>query len=172
MSISDQEPPTYQISSQEDRDSIVADVLAHAALQEAQYRQPISDPVPPGLWKGPLAIVVLVLAGVLAAFPPGWLSGEWPAELTDADRLSGLTAAMHIQAEQLEAYRLRHGRLPSSLDELELSYPDVRYVRSNNRVYQLVVTGPDGRNLVYDSAQPAAGFDAVASEWLAGSSTP
>ena len=165
MSIPDKEPPTYQISSPKDREQIVAEVVAHAALQEAQYKQPLSDPAPPGRWKGPLALAVLFVAGLLAAFPPGW-AGSRPSRLTDEDRLRGLRAAIHIQAQQLDAFRAREGRLPGSLEELELAVPGMRYVRSNNRVYQLVATGPDGRNLVYDSAQPAAEFAAVASEWI------
>lgn len=165
MGINEKDPPTYRVSSAQDREQIIAEVVAHAALQEAQYRQPMADPRKPGGWKIALAVALLVVAGGAAAFPPAWLAGSTP-RLTDDDRVRGLMATMHIQAQQLDAFRARTGRLPNSLDELEHTAPEVHYVRSSHRVYQLVVTAPDGRNLVYDSGRPAEDFAAVASGWL------
>lgn len=165
MSSSDKDLPTYEISSAADRERIIAEVVAHASLQEAQYRQPVVDPTPPGTWKLGIALVVLCVAGAVAAFPPWWLTGPVPG-ITSDDRLRGLRAAVHIQAQQLEAHRAREGRLPRSLDEVPLVVSGIHYVRSNNRIYQLVVTGPDGTNLVYDSARPAAEFAAVADGWF------
>lgn len=164
MSIGDKDVPTFEISSEEDRQQIVAEVIAHAALQEAHYRQPMSDPTTPGRWKAPLALVVMALAAALAIFPPSWAAPR-PGRLAEEDLLRGLRASLYIQATQLEAFRVREGRLPGTLDELEHPVGGLRYVRSNNRVYQLVATGPDGRNLVYDSAQPDSAFAAAAPAW-------
>ena len=43
--------------------------------------------------------------------------------------------------------------------------PGIRFVRSNNRVYQLVAARPNGRALVYDSARPDPEFEDVENGW-------
>ena len=166
MTTEDLDPPIDPVSSQEDRDRLLAETLAHAELMEAQYRQPLPETVRTGQWKAPLALVVLALAGYIAVAPPGWVAGAPPPQVEAAELERGAIAALHLQAHQVEAFRVRNGRLPRSLDELPVQLPGIRFVRSNNRVYQLVAAGPDGGAVVYDSASPEARFDQVAAGWI------
>ena len=107
--------------------------------------------------------VLVALAAWLSASPPAWLRGDPPAAPTVQDQARGLRAHLFLQAQQIEAFRLREGRLPASLDEVPGAAGDLRYVRSNNRVYQLVAS--DGRaTVVYDSARPDPAF-AQAAPW-------
>ncbi len=142
------------VSSPEDRDRLLAATLAHVEAQDAQYRLVMEDERRPGRWKGPLALVVLALAGVIAVWPPAWLAGPAPRVPTQAELTTGARAALALQAEQVRVFQIRNNRLPRSLDELPFPPEGIRYVRSNNRVFQLVAPLPDGRALVYDAAQP------------------
>ncbi len=74
--------------------------------------------------------------------------------------------ALLLQAEQIEAFRVDRLRLPNSLDELDGRLPGVRFVRSGSRAYQLIAYEADGTAIVYDSAHPAAEFEALDSGWV------
>ena len=165
MTIDDLDPPTHPVSSPEDRDRLLAEALVHAELQEAQYRQPLTEAARTGQWKAPLAFVVLLLAAYIGVAPPGWVAGEPPLQVTPAALERGVVAALHLQAQQIEAFRVRNGRLPRTLEELPIRVPGVRFVRSNNRLYQLVAARPDGQALVYDSANPELAFEQIAAGW-------
>lgn len=155
-------------SSEEDREAVLAEALAHAATQEAQYRQPLPETRRTGRWKAPLAFVVFGLSAVLLAFPPPWLTGDPPPTLTQGDRERGVRAALYLQAQQVEAFRVKRGRLPGSLEELDEPIPGIAFVRSNNRVFQLVTPDPAGGNLIYDSTRPTEDFRSAAGAWEVG----
>lgn len=82
--------------------------------------------------------------------------------------MRGLRTVLYLQAQQIEAYRLREGHLPDSLGEVPARFAGIRYVRSNSRVYQLVGHGPDGSPVVYDSTRPDPIFRTAAAPVLAG----
>lgn len=155
------------ISSPEVRDRLLAEALAHAEHKDARYRVPYSDPTGPNRWKALLVVVLLALAGAAAAAPPRWIRPEPPASLGRAEELRGLRVALLLQADQVEAFRLRTQRLPTALDEVPGQLPGIRYVRSGNRVYQLVAYGADGSAVVYDSAAPTPPFRALTPPWQA-----
>ena len=160
MALHNREPPTHRISQTEERKRILAEALVHAAEHEQRYRT-IGSP-PPGIpWKWPTAFLLLALSAYLSLLPPGWLAGPTPPTSTQGEMDRGLRAAMWIQAQQIEAYRLRYSGLPLTLADVGPAIPGLIYVRSNNRVYQLVANRPGARRLVYDSARPAAGFAAA-----------
>jgi hypothetical protein len=159
MSDVDLEEATHIVSTPEDRDRLLAETLAHAEVQDAQYKQPLPETVQIGLWKTPLGLVVFMLAAYIAVSPPSWLAGDPAPQLIDAELERGAAAALFIQAEQIRVFRTRTGRLPQTLDELPVRLPDIRYVRSNNRVFQLVAAGPNGEALVYDAARPDPRFE-------------
>lgn len=140
-------------STPEERDRLIAEALAHAEALDAVYLPP-SEVEPDRRWRGPLALVLLMLAMVMGLFPPSWLAGPEPPAVSAADRVLGLRLTLELQAAHIEAYQQRHQRLPDRLDELGSALPGVRYVRSGERVYQLVAYGPDGRPVVWDSARP------------------
>ena len=80
--------------------------------------------------------------------------------------------ALILQAQQVEAFRVRSQRLPNSLDELPGAVQGVRYARSGNRAYQLIVYERDGNAIVYDSADPAPPFRILMSAWAPAEEAP
>jgi hypothetical protein len=171
VAINDNEPPTDEISSEDDRARILQDALAFAEGAEAVYRQPLPEAQRVGVWKVPLAFVVLALAAYIAAFPPAWIVAP-TASLTADDIERGIRATMELQAEQIGAFRVRHDRLPHSLDELPASASGIRFVRTNNRVYQLVATSPSGHAVVYDSTKPSEEFERLSGLWRGSQDRP
>jgi hypothetical protein len=164
VSLDDHEPPVHRVSKAADRDRLLAEAMAHVEAQDAQYRLPMELQERQPLWKALLAILLLLTAGYLAAFPPALLRGTPASGVSTAERERGVRAALYLQAQQVEAFRLREGRLPTSLREVDVRLSDMEFVRSNSRVYQLVTHGPGGR-VVYDSARPAPAVAAVAAPW-------
>ncbi len=165
MTRSDHDPSKTFVSREEERQRVLAEALAHASAQDEAFRQPSEQVQPTGRWKTPLALVLLLLAAVVAAFPPSVLTPGARPELRQSDLAQGARATLYLEAQQIEAFRLMRGHLPASLEELPDRIPGVVFIRSNNRVYQLVTRRPNGSNLVYDSAHPAPGFAMAAAGW-------
>lgn len=151
------------VSTPEDRDRILAAALAHAEIQDAQYRQPHPEAIRTGQWKSMLATVVFILAAWVAVAPPSWALGEERPSVPPTQARRGVEAALVIQAEQIRVFEARNGRLPASLDEVPNRLLGIRYVRSNNRTFQLVAEAPDGGSIVYDAASVGPRFEAAAS---------
>lgn len=153
-------------SSPEERDRLVAEALAHAEARDLSYRPPAS--APPMRWKGAAASAGMLLGAVLLIAPPAWLRGEPAPSVPREARELGALMTLHIQALEIEAYRQRYQRLPDRLDDLGAELPGLRFVRSNDRVYQLVAYGPDGRAVVYDSTHPAPELEEEMARFLSG----
>jgi len=149
-----------EVSTPEARDRLLAATLAHAAMQEAVYRVPM-DTGETRRWKGMIASTIFFFAAVAALSPPGLLVPDAPAQLTVADHLYGVRITLLLQAEQVEAFRVRTQRLPDSLADLAATFPGVRFVKSSNRLYQLLAYTPDGVAVVYDSSTPAPEFQTI-----------
>ncbi len=166
MSLDEQDPPVHGISRPEDRDRILAEALAHAEQLDERHR--IHFPVDPrrGRWKTPVAMGILVVAALIAAFPPRWVSGPPLPVPAPAQLDRGLRIALYLQARQVEEFRAREGRLPRSLDEVAARFDDLLFVRSGSRVFQLVGHRPDGTPQVFDSARPTPGLDRRMASWL------
>jgi hypothetical protein len=145
------------VSTPEARARLLAEALAHAEHKEARYRVPLADTRLVARWKSLAASIVLVLAGVVAVSPPAWVSPEPPAQITPGSRIRGIRIALLLQAQQIEAYRVRTHELPVTLDELPAVLPGLRYARSG-RSYQLVAFDPAGTPIVYDAADPSPAF--------------
>lgn len=154
-----------EATTPEDRDRLLAAALAHVEMQDAMYRVSTEPNHQASSWKAAAAAILFLLATATAANPPGWVVPEAPATLTTADRLDGVRLTLLLQLQQIEVYRVREGRLPDALTDLPIVLPGVRFVKSNNRVYQLVAHAPDGEAVLYDSAAPAPWFDEVAARW-------
>lgn len=151
-----------EVTSPDERDRLLAAALAHVEMQEAIYRVP-TESTTPRHWKGLIAAGLFILAAVLAVLPPDPFVPAGPAPLSDADRLRGIRTALLVQAEQIEAFRVRESRLPTSLGEVDTALPDIRFVRSGTRLYQLVAYTPAGDAVIYDSAAPHSAFEDVGS---------
>jgi len=166
LTLEDPDPPDDSLSRVEDRERILADVLAHAEVQEAQYKAlPATEPVG-GRWKLAVASLLFALATWVALVPPAWVAGAAAPLPTEGDLERGLRAAIYLQVQQVEAFKLREGRLPSQLSELPVELPGLTLVRSNNRVYQIRGRRPDGVVVVYDSGRPSPAFEAAAEGWI------
>jgi hypothetical protein len=153
-------------SSPEERDRLIAEALAHAESRDLSYRPPPEAPVV--RWKGAAAALTALLGAALLVVPPGWLRGAPLPSVPPEARELGVRVTLLMQAQEVEAYRQRNQRLPDRLDDLGATMPGLRFVRSNDRVYQLVAYGPDGRAVVYDSTRPTADLGASASDLLSG----
>lgn len=160
------------VSSPEMRTRLLAEALAHAEHKDARYRIPFSRAAAVGRWKALAGTVILLLAGMVALVPPDWTRPEPPAELTAEERLRNVRAALLLQAQQVEAFRVRTQRLPSTLDEVGARLPGVRYVRSGTRAYQLVAFDPSGSAVVYDSTNPGPAFADLTIRWPPSSGAP
>jgi hypothetical protein len=162
LSQEDPDLPIQRVSRPEDRERLLAEALAHAEALEEQYRVVPADPPHAARWKGALAVVTFGIALLTAVFPPAWLAGPPAAIPTPGDRDRGLRTAVFLQAQQVEAFRVREGRLPLTLAELPARLPGLTLVRSNNRVYQIRGRRADGTLVIYDSARPSPAFEASA----------
>ncbi len=160
-----------EVSTPEARARLLAEALAHAAHKEARYRVPM-DTGTARRWKGLVALGIFILAAWVAVVPPGWVRPEPPAQLNQAARARSIRTALLLQAQQVEAFRVRTQRLPSGLDELPETLPGIRYARAGNRTYQLIGYEPDGNAIVYDSANPSDGFRALMAAWPPAEATP
>jgi hypothetical protein len=160
------------VSSPDVRDRLLAAALAHAEHQDARYRVPFSAAASAGLWKALAGSVILLLAGAAAVVPPGWATPEPPALLGRAEQARNARAALLLQAQQIEAFRVRAQRLPDTLGEVTGTLPGVRYVRSGTRAYQLVAYEANGNAIVYDSTNPAPAFAELAVGWAPPATAP
>ena len=166
MTTDDLDPKSDRVSSPEDRARLVAETLAHAVAQEAQYSQRVPVAVRGGGGRTAAALVLFALAAVIGVAPPAWLSGAPPRVVPSQSREEGAVAALYIPAQAVEAHRTRTGTLPATLEETGVVVPGVRFVRSNNRVYQLVTAQPGGTALVYDSSRPDPRFTQMGDGWF------
>lgn len=154
-----------EATSPDERDRLLAAALAHVEMQEAIYRVP-ADSASTRHWKSLIAAGVFVLAVLLAALPPDLLVPARPEPLSESDRLRGIRTALLVQAEQIEAFRVREERLPASLGEVDTALPGIRFVKSSNRLYQLVAHTPDGDAIIFDSAAPDEAFEDIGSPFV------
>jgi hypothetical protein len=153
------------VSTPEFRSRLLAEALAHAEHQDARYRVPFSDARRVNRVKGMIASLVFLVALVVAVVPPSWVRPEPPAGLSPTARARAIRVALLLQAQQIEAYRVRSQELPKALSQLPIQLPGVRYARSGNRAFQLIAYEPDGNPIVYDSSNPTAPFRALAGVW-------
>ncbi len=153
-----------EATTPEQRERLLQAALVHAEMQEAVYRIPTPERRSRRIKSG-IAAAILLLAAFVAVRPPGILVPPPPPTLSEAERDHGLRVALLLQAQEVEAFRVTNGRLPASTAELDVRWPGIRLLRSNNRLYQLVVYGPDEEPVVYDSAAPEPEFETLARAW-------
>jgi hypothetical protein len=156
-----------RVSDVAERERLVARTVADATARDTRY-QGMRWQARPAVrwWKWGIAALLVVGALLALAAPPTRVAGPPLPSLSPEDRTAGLQAALVLLAGHIEAYRARTGRLPQTLEEVGGSFPGVRYVRSNNRVFQLVAVRDDGSVRVWDSADPSPERERLARRWL------
>ncbi len=112
--------------------------------------------------------MIFSIAALLVLLPPSFVVPAPTGELRDSDRRRGVVLSLLLQAEQIEAFRAREQALPRSLADVEVRLPGVRYVRSSNRLFQLIAYTEDGVAVVYDSSAPSPEFESAAPAWRPG----
>lgn len=148
----------------EERDRILAAALAQVEMQEAIYRVP-TDSGSADRGKSTIALVLMIMAVLVSVRPPALVIPDPPAQVGETDQIYGTRVALLLQVQQIEAYRIREQRLPESLEEVTVALPGVRFVKSSNRLYQLIAYTPGGIAIVYDSAAPTPDFERISRNW-------
>lgn len=148
--------PAPALSSDDQRDAALAQVLAQSRIRERIRRESVRPPGPPvGRWA--LALVLASVAVWLWAAPPPFLrepaTPAIPVERADA----GLRLAVALQSERVHAHRLRVRRLPDFLRELDDTLPGMSYRRLDGGTF-LLRGSAGGLTLEYRSDESLSEF--------------
>lgn len=140
-----------------ERAEVLREVSEHVARKEAQER--IRQPQSRGLRHLTHAVNVAALA--FAAYVwignPSWVRVEHPEGPSPVEQEAALRLSIYIQAQQIEGYRRRNSRIPSSLEEVGPALAGMHYQHLSNGTYR--ITGvSDTLTLVYTSSEPLAEF--------------
>lgn len=157
--------PDPSVSAEEERERVLQAVIAHAVAQEVRFSS-VTPKERVAWWKWGLSGALFGVAVMLLVLPPWWTLTEPPPTLAPGDLERGVRATLFLTAQQVEAFRMERSRLPANAAELGPPVEGVRYVRTDNRLFQLVAFRPNGLALVYDSSRPEPGFEAIAGPWL------
>ncbi len=104
-----------------------------------------------------MLIVVVLFAGWVWIFPPGFLRVEPPPPQPVEQEEASLRFVMYVQAQRLKAYRQETGRYPERLEDAGPPLPNMTYTLLHDDVYQL--TGSTDRlTLTYMSDLPLESF--------------
>jgi hypothetical protein len=88
---------------------------------------------------------------------PAWVTPTLPDPVTTEAAEAGLRVAMFFEAQRIEEFRQRMGRLPDTLAELGPAPPEMTYQRRDAQTYRL--TGQSrGVTLTFDSGQAIQQF--------------
>ncbi|MFQ5538484.1 MAG: hypothetical protein ACE5GJ_13655 [Gemmatimonadota bacterium] len=166
MTSDDQIRPYHAKGAGEETADVVAAVLQHAAEREkSAHAKPPPKKQPK--WMLPLGINLSVLALYLLIAPPSFVTMN-PIEGPDqASQEESMRVAMWLQAQQIEKYRIDHGRLPETVAELGRTLPQgMEYHRTGDSFQLIGVVGDTP--VVYDSSQPQGDFEGVVAGRLSG----
>lgn len=146
------ESPGPKLSSEVERATAVASVLRHQKERE-RIRESVKLPGTKPLFPQLVGLALSTAVAVYLWFgSPGWLSRQ-PVLPPLEEEEASVAAAIYLQAQQIEAYRARNGRLPAFQEEAGLPVPGVRYARIDSRSYW--IEGRDRRVVMtYRSGEP------------------
>ncbi len=122
------------------------------AAREAEARRHRRDRVRRGVLLATWAAVAYVWVA-----SPSWLRVPPPAQPTTMEETRSLRLNLFLQAQKIEAYREKRGRLPWVLSEAGPPFPGIEYHRKDNRSYELDGVS-DLARLRYESNTPALEF--------------
>ena len=157
------DPETPQLSSERQRDIMLAEVLMDSESKQAARRP---GPTPGTTWtRIVLALLLTTVAGWLWIFPPGFVQAPEAPELTQEALDAGLRLGVALQAERVWAHRDAVRRLPDQLREVEDVLPGITYIRRSGSTFSLIV-GSGDTLLEYESTTPLVEFLGTAVQTL------
>lgn len=156
--MSEEDRPLHHpdLTSREERDRAIAEVLADQEVKKVIYGRPTT---PRTTTVGRVvAMVLLTLTAVYLWFArPGWIVPDPPPPLP-AERIeTHLRMAVWMQAQQVERFRRERGRLPDALRETGEPMPAMTYRRIDARTFHLLASG-DGVTVEYLSTDSLGAF--------------
>lgn len=167
MSSEDQVRPYHakdEARGQEAAEAVAA-VLKHAAEKDrVAHTKPARKKQPK--WLLPLGINLGVLAVYLLIAPPPWvvvnpIKGPDMAVQTDM-----MAAALYMQAQAIDAYRIQNGRLPATLAESGRVTEGIDYLPQGDQFQLVAMVG--GTPVIWDSTRSNADIEAAASRRFGG----
>lgn len=153
------------ISDDAERAALLAAILREQALRSGGWRTAPRRRTPAGTRMA--AAVLVLVAGWLWLLPPGWAQPDLPPPVPAELQEAGLRLGMYLQAQQIESFRRRRGRLPDVLEETGEPLPRMHYRRLDARVYRLHGVAPsvaltyvstDTLSVFVSDAQHVVGF--------------
>lgn len=149
---------------QESAEALAA-VLKHAAARDkVANAKPVPKKQP--RWMLPVGINLAVLAVYILIAPPPWITVN-PIQGPDLAKQTASTRfAMSLCSSQIDAYRLREGRLPTTTEGVSGCSAGIDLV-SDGRDFQLVTT-VGGTAIVLDPKNPDPAFEAAVREKTSG----
>lgn len=139
-------------------EAAVAAVMGHVAQKAARAeRQAVHASARPRPLKPLLLLGLAALNLYLWLGDPQWLRFKGPPMPTYQYYQDGYRMAAYIQAQRVEDFRRRAGRLPQRVEEVRNPVRGVSYTRVSPTQYQ-VTAGRGQARVVYDSGQPIGLF--------------
>jgi len=132
-------------SSEEERSRALEEVLRHEE-RRSQARREVHQRMQRDQRRGlgpRHGVFLLTLAATLYVWlaAPAWARVDRPPPPTPEHREASLRVAIFLQAQRIEAFRDRTGRLPEELEETGPPMPGISYSRTPRGTYHL-----EGRN--------------------------
>lgn len=140
-----------EVSTGQEAAELVAATLKHAAEREEAARAKTAPKQQPK-WMLPVGLNLAVLAAYLIIAPPAWVVVNPIAPPPEAEALADLRAGMWMQAQKIEGYRMRTGRLPATLAEAGVSVQGLDYTPQGDSYVLIASVSPDAEPLVFNSA--------------------
>lgn len=129
-------PPKDALSDERVRELVLAEVLMDTEQREVEAR---TWAPPRSVSRGRIAtsLVLVAVATWLWVSPPALLSPAAPSGPSIERVEAGLRVSLALQADRIEAFRARYGRLPDQLREVGEPPAGVSYVRVDAGTYLL-----------------------------------
>lgn len=159
MSSEDQVRPYHakkDASGQEAADAVAA-VLKHAEERDKVAKAKTAPRKQPR-WMLPLGINLAVFAVYLLIAPPDFVTLNQIEGPSLAKQEQDMRAAMYMQAQRIEGYRMNNGALPTAIEDIgSTPYQGMDYVPTGN-AFRLIATVGES-TVVYDSSSPDPSFE-------------
>jgi len=131
-------------------------ILEDARVAEEARRRKAFAPARAGGQVG-VGILLLLCAWVWVT-PPGWLVPRPAPPPAPEEQLLSLRLTLYLQGQQVEAHRIRTGRLPLDLSEVGPPFQGMEYRRISPEHYQLTGRVAGGELVYISHEEPLVAF--------------